>query len=315
MECDLTLSRKHLEKAVALHKEVRTYRERVAPLGEMIDKPLVELKSGVKPLGEGQRITGALYRYRATFEKGEGIKYLSHLDLTRALPRAFRRAGILLGYSQGFHPMPLIQYGPALGVGTVGENELIDFDSPDNLVEIDFLDRINRVLPEGFRFKSLERLQPGAKALIKEFNRAEYSVPLDSPEIVEAVARARESRGELRAADEIEIHDRLASEFMARDSVVIERARKEKKQQIDVRRYTVRLAADAEGNRLRIVTELSPNGGAKPTEILAAIYGMKFEEVIPLSSRVRRLRLFFENQAGPDAQIEKPPIAAHASGD
>lgn len=314
IECDLTLSRKHLEKAVALHKEVRTYQERIAPIQELIDRPLVQLKSEIKTAETTSRAPVALYRYRATFEKGEGIKYLSHLDLTRALPRAFRRAKVLLGYSQGFHPMPLIQYGPALGVGTVGENELIDFDSSDDLDEIDFLDRINRVLPEGFRFKSLERLQPGSKALIKEFNRAEYAVPLDSPEIIKAVGRACATRGELEAGDEIEIHGRLTSEYMARESVVVERARKDKKQQIDVRRYTMRLAADAERNTLRIVTELSPNGGAKPTEILAAIYGMTFEEVIPLSSRVRRLRLFFENQAGPDPRIGEQPIAAHAGG-
>jgi radical SAM family uncharacterized protein/radical SAM-linked protein len=302
MECDLTLSRKHLEKAVALHKEVRTYQDRIAPIKELIDQPLVQLKSEVRRQKSEVGRTETLYRYRATFEKGDGIKYLSHLDLTRALPRAFRRAKVLLGYSQGFHPMPLIQYGPALGVGTVGENELIDFDSPDQLVENDFLERINKVLPEGFRFKSLRRLGPGAKALIKEFNRAEYSVPLDSPEIVNAAGRAGAT------------HSSLVGEFLARETVLVERARKDKKQQIDVRKYTVRLEADADGNRLRIVTELSPNGGAKPTEILAAVYGMTIEEVIPLSSRVRRLRLFFESQAGPDPQIGNQPIAAHASG-
>ena len=302
MECDLTLSRKHLEKAVALHKEVRTYQERMAPIQGLIDEPLVQLKSEVRSQKSEVRTTNALYRYRATFEKGDGIKYLSHLDLTRALPRAFRRAKVLLGYSQGFHPMPLIQYGPALGVGTVGENELIDFDSPDQLVENDFLERINKVLPEGFRFKSLMRLGPGSKALIKEFNRAEYSVPLDSPEIVNAAQRAGAT------------HRSLVGEFLARETVVVERARKDKKQQIDVRKYTVRLEADANRNRLRIVTELSPNGGAKPTEILAAVYGMTIEEVIPLSSRVRRLRLFSENQAGPDPQIGTQPIAAHAGG-
>lgn len=302
MECDLTLSRKHLEKAVALHKEVRTYQERIAPVKELIEQPLVQLKSEVRSQKPEVKATETLYRYRATFEKGDGIKYLSHLDLTRALPRAFRRAKVLLGYSQGFHPMPLIQYGPALGVGTVGENELIDFDSPDQLVENDFLERINKVLPEGFRFKSLKRLETGAKALIKEFNRAEYSVPLDSPEIVGAARR------------EGATHGALVGQFLARDTVVIERARKDKKQQIDVRKYTVRLEADADGNRLRIVTELSPNGGAKPTEILAAVYGMTIEEVIPLSSRVRRLRLFFEDQAGPDPRNGNQPAAARAGG-
>src|SRR5262249_17710593 len=178
LECDLTRSREHLDKAYALHKEVRTYEERVSPL-----KNLVQLQRGSG--AEEHALSSAplllsssarLFRYRATFEKGEEAKYLSHLDLTRALPRAFRRAKITLGYSAGYHPMPLIQYGPALGVGTVGHNELIDFDSPDVLEEAAFLDRINRVLPAGLRFKTLACLHAGAQSLIKEVNRAEYSV-------------------------------------------------------------------------------------------------------------------------------------------
>jgi len=85
--------------------------------------------------------------------------------------------------------MPLVQYGPALGVGTVGHNELIDFESPDELEEPEFLERINAVLPPGLRFKSLLRRPVGAQSLIKEVNRAEYAVKLDAPEIKAAVGR------------------------------------------------------------------------------------------------------------------------------
>src|SRR5258708_29008192 len=121
--------------------------------------------------------------------KGEEVKYISHLDLARALPRAFRRAKITLAYSQGFHPMPVIQYGPALGVGMVGENELIDFDSADELIEAPFLEQINAVMPQGLFFKGLKPLPPGAGALVKEINRAEYLVPLDGAELGEAIGR------------------------------------------------------------------------------------------------------------------------------
>ncbi|HKV38750.1 MAG TPA: TIGR03960 family B12-binding radical SAM protein, partial [Blastocatellia bacterium] len=172
MECDLTLSREHLSKAVALHKEVRTYRERMQAIqaqppagvqagaliqltrdssparqGQLPGQVSEPLPSGFPPgtggLESGGEAVGgkansgtagaALYRYRATYTKLEQVKYLSHLDLTRALPRAFRRAKITLGYSQGFHPMPLIQYGPALGVGSAGEGEILEFQSPEDI--------------------------------------------------------------------------------------------------------------------------------------------------------------------------------------
>ena len=148
-----------------MHEEVRTYESVYRGVQEVVERPLVQLgrvageqgsggaeaqrawRAGKRPCPSAPGSPATLFRYRATFAKGEQVKYLSHLDLTRALPRAFRRAKIRLGYSQGFHPMPLIQYGPALGVGTVGENELIDFDSPeDALDETGFLDRINAVV-------------------------------------------------------------------------------------------------------------------------------------------------------------------------
>ncbi|HKP12761.1 MAG TPA: TIGR03936 family radical SAM-associated protein, partial [Blastocatellia bacterium] len=299
LECDLTVSREHLMKAHAMHAEVRTYEERVAALADEAARPLVQLQgleAGQDPSpAPGPQPPAALRRYRATFEKGEQVKYLSHLDMTRTLPRAFRRAKVRLGYSQGYHPMPLIQYGPALGVGTVGENELIDFDSFDELDEADFLERINASLPPGFRFKRLKRLAATSPSLVKEVNRADWLVALDVPEIASALARLlnRTAHG----AEAGEIHQRLADEFLAHDSFVIERVRKDKRQRIDVRRYTKALRLDAATGGLVITTEMTPQGGVKPVEVVAAIYELTEGEKLSISSRVRRLRLYLEAPA------------------
>ena len=306
LECDLTMSREHLMKAHAMHVEVRTYEERIAAVADEVTQPLVQLQ-GLGAGGQGPeenpeplsptpdpRPPTPSYRYRATFEKGESVKYLSHLDMTRTLPRAFRRAKVKLGYSQGFHPMPLIQYGPALGVGTVGENELIDFDSFDELDEAEFLERINACLPPGFLFKRLERLAVGSPSLIKEVNRADWQVVLDLPEIQSAVARLQAGRAALQCVDAAQFHQLLADEFMAHESFVIERVRKDKRQRIDVRRYTKAVRFDAATSGLMIQTELTPNGGVKPVEVVAAIYELTEGEKISISSRVRRLRLYQE---------------------
>jgi radical SAM family uncharacterized protein/radical SAM-linked protein len=311
LECDLTRSREHLGKAYAMHEEVRTYEERIASVKDLIEQPLVELQ-GLAPTPNPQA-PSPLFRYRTTFEKGEQVKYLSHLDLTRALPRSFRRAKIKLGYSLGYHPMPLIQYGPALGVGTVGHNELIDFDSPEELEERQFLDRINAVLPPGLRFKSLLRLPVGSQSLIKEVNRAEYSVVLDAPEIEAAVQRMCAERDDFAGVAAPDIHRSLADAFMSRETCVIERVRKDKRQRVDVRRYTKGLSLVEDPNSLSIVTEVSPNGGVKPIEVVAAIYGLTQTETTSLSSRVRRLRLYLEDQkSDPESWI--PGVAARMSG-
>ncbi|HJQ26087.1 MAG TPA: TIGR03960 family B12-binding radical SAM protein [Blastocatellia bacterium] len=309
LECDLTVSREHLMKAHAMHAEVRTYEERIAAVASEVSQPLVQLSrvSGVGGQVSGEEENASptpnpqhptpLFRYRATFEKGEQVKYLSHLDMTRALPRAFRRARVRLGYSQGFHPMPLIQYGPALGVGAVGLNELIDFESFDELDETEFLERINISLPPGFRFKRLERLQPSSGSLVKAVNRADWLVTLDAPEMQAALARLLARRAELPCVDASEIHQRLADEFMAHASFTIERVRKDKRQRIDVRRYTLGLRHDAANGGLTITTEITPQGGVKPVEVVAAIYDLTEDEKLSISSRVRRLRLYQETPA------------------
>jgi radical SAM-linked protein len=318
LECDLAQSREHLAEAQAMLREVRTYEERIAGVKDLIEQPLVELQGlGIRdqrliPLPEPKSPT-PLFRYRATYEKGEEVKYLSHLDLTRALPRAFRRAKIRLGYSQGYHPMPLIQYGPALGVGTVGLNELIDFDSPEDFEERSFLDRINKVLPPGLRFRSLLKLSAGAQSLIKGINRAEYSIPLDASELESAVDRIRAERVELASLDARGIHGNLIEFFMAQEKLVIERVRKDKRQRVDVRRYTKRLNLIENQSSLSIVTEVSPNGGVKPIEVMAAVYGLTETETTSLSSRVRRLRLFSEDQTSDPASWMQSVAAARMS--
>jgi hypothetical protein len=93
-----------------------------------------------------------------------------------------------------------------------------------------------------------------------------------------------------------EIHTALFEEFIARESCVIERVRKDKRQRVDVRRYTRSLSLVEDQTSVSIVTEVTPSGGVKPIEVMAAIYGLSETETISLSSRVRRLRLYSEDQ-------------------
>ena len=57
------------------------------------------------------------------------LRFLSHLDVTRVLSRAFRRARIPTAYSRGFHPMPKMAFGPALPVGIASRAEFLDLET------------------------------------------------------------------------------------------------------------------------------------------------------------------------------------------
>lgn len=66
------------------------------------------------------------FRLRVCFRKTGRLRFLSHLEMTRAWERAARRAGLPYAVSHGFTPRMRISFGPALPVGTAGEREYVD---------------------------------------------------------------------------------------------------------------------------------------------------------------------------------------------
>ncbi len=63
---------------------------------------------------------------RLKFTKKGGLKYISHLDLQRALARIIKRSHIPIRYTQGFNPHPKMVFGLPLSVGCESECELLD---------------------------------------------------------------------------------------------------------------------------------------------------------------------------------------------
>ena len=103
-----------------------------------------------------------LNTHRLRFEKAGPARYLSHLDLIRTLPRAFRRAGIAIKYTEGFNPHAAMSILLPLSVGFSSDCELLDFTLLDDLTKEELLSRLNAALPEGLR--GLGLLEPAPKA-------------------------------------------------------------------------------------------------------------------------------------------------------
>ncbi|MDL2328519.1 TIGR03960 family B12-binding radical SAM protein [Desulfosarcina sp. OttesenSCG-928-A07] len=83
---------------------------------------------------------GPFFTYAMNFQKKGRLRFVGHLELIRMFVRAFRRAGLPLKYSGGFHPMPRISFGDTLPMGMQSENEvmwvtLTRFIEPDTLLE------------------------------------------------------------------------------------------------------------------------------------------------------------------------------------
>lgn len=65
-------------------------------------------------------------RLRFTFRKEGAARYISHLDLARALERSLNRAKIPVAYTRGFNRRPRMQFASALPLGFTSEFELAD---------------------------------------------------------------------------------------------------------------------------------------------------------------------------------------------
>lgn len=133
--------------------------------------------------------SSVIERYRASYSKRGNARFLSHIDLIHVLERAFRRAGVEVAKSQGFHPKMLMSYGPALALGMEGLAEPLEFRAPFLYDTEAFVKRLNRCLPPGIRIEGFERLGPEAPSLSRVLKGAVYALDLRDPEIEEALSK------------------------------------------------------------------------------------------------------------------------------
>jgi len=238
-----------------------------------------EVDGGVKVLRpNGPAQSSTLWRYRAAFTKLGRAKFLSHLDLIRLIQRAFRRAGISLKYSQGFHPQPIVSFGPALSVGIEGTDELVDFEAAVELKESSFLAVINSVLPDGVRFTRLKLIDlhaPAPSAIVKA---ARYQVELALNGVGQPGDSGRGSQGALSC----EWVARRLDAFRSAESFVIQRKKKDRIVPTDLRSFVRRIELLEQKDlsdrlSLELEIEMGERGSVKPQEVLKSILNIRDE--------------------------------------
>ncbi|MCS7253681.1 MAG: TIGR03960 family B12-binding radical SAM protein [Armatimonadota bacterium] len=101
----------------------------------------VKARKSVEPV---QRI-----RFRWT-KLGE-LRFLSHIEMVKALQRGMLRAGLKVSYSRGFNPQPKFSFGTALPVGVESEAEYADIWLDEWVLPSEFISLCNEHLPNGCR--------------------------------------------------------------------------------------------------------------------------------------------------------------------
>ncbi|MBE7052621.1 MAG: DUF2344 domain-containing protein [Ruminococcaceae bacterium] len=95
--------------------------------------------------------------YRITYTKGDGVKYISHLDFLRCVNRAFKRAKLPVKYSQGFNPHILQNIALPCPVGVSSECEMLDIEMTRELGEEELCKSLDAAMPDGIKILKAER--------------------------------------------------------------------------------------------------------------------------------------------------------------
>lgn len=182
-------------------------------------------------------------RFRIRFRKAGDLSLISHRDLVRLWERLFRRAGLRLAMSQGFHPKPKMSFPAALAVGMIGANELMEVEFEDEPTSETVRERIVSASVPGLEILQVDDA-PTGKTRVRSL-----SFELDVPAEMRPVVRER------------------IAELLAQDSYMSQRD--DGSAPVDVRPALEELTL--EEDRLRIRLLANTQGGARPRAVLEAL--------------------------------------------
>lgn len=198
--------------------------------------------------------------YRLRFGKLNNLRYLSHLNLMKAVERAIRRAGLPLAFSEGYHPHAKVSYGPALAVGIESISEYMDLElenEPEASPEAaSIMESLNSALPNGLIIFESRRLKPGTKSLNALINKASYQVLIQADP---------GSKMELKRDCDL---------ILQATELPVTRTGKEGQKTVNIRPWLHNLTIEEKSAgmiKIHLVGEVGNQGNLRPEEILARI--------------------------------------------
>lgn len=94
------------------------------------------------------------HRLRVFYKKEGTSRFISHFGLCKIIERSLRRLDIPIKFSEGFTPHIKISYCPPLPIPIIGTNEFFEVEVKDIFDLNLFLEKINKILPEGTEVKN-----------------------------------------------------------------------------------------------------------------------------------------------------------------
>lgn len=146
-------------------------------------------------LGEVPKDTPAII---FSFSKDRGASFIPHLGIVNTFERAFMRAEVPFGLTNGFSPTVILELAQALSVGISSDEEMAIVYLHQKYSAQDFVERMNQVLPQGVRIRqALEvyGIRHGKKAPSLSSLAESATYLLDCPEVPTENSAADPSHG------------------------------------------------------------------------------------------------------------------------
>ncbi|MDR0870587.1 MAG: TIGR03936 family radical SAM-associated protein [Planctomycetaceae bacterium] len=200
-------------------------------------------------------------RVRLYFTKSGTLKFIGHNDLLRNFEMLFRRAGLRLAMSEGFHPKIKMSSPSALALGIEGFSEILELEfeeSAEPVIPDALLAVLNRHSVPGLQFVSAALLPEGTK----------------KAQLVSSVYEVQIPEGLLPATAE------KVRYFMEQDTVSVE---KSSGKNVDVRKAIAEITLNEKFRSLfvEILTQHGPEAGIKEVLTVLGLSGELFKTVFP----------------------------------
>ncbi|MBU8934613.1 MAG: TIGR03960 family B12-binding radical SAM protein [candidate division Zixibacteria bacterium] len=234
----------------------------------------MEFGRGKKRVASQNSAAPTKNRVRLCWGRSQRFKYMSHLDSLRMLERTIRRSRIPIAFSQGFHPVMKLSFGPPLPLGITSEAEYVDLTLESSFLP-HMIENFKATIPEGMSILGARVVLGKTRSLSALLNRADYTLQVDS------------------GTDSDELNDKIA-EILITKELKIERKGKDKIKQVDIRPAIYGLAYS--DGFLRMTLGLGDGGYARPVEILGLVFPA--DEVPVLAHCLHRVAMYQINRAG-----------------
>jgi len=194
---------------------------------------------------------------------GDG-RFLSHLELVTLFARAVKRAGIPIRFSEGFHPLPRIIFGPALPVGIESEYEYVDMEIIGGCGSAEIMSSLNRTLPDWIRIREVQEIPLKCSALSDSISAVSFVMQVG--ECTDAF---------LKQANVLK--DRIDS-FNEEVSRPVAVRTKKGMVHVDLKQWVESITLK-DGTALEVIVKMSGSKTIRPSDILKAVLGLSEDEL------------------------------------